>query len=208
MKKSYYFGIAISISLSALLLTGCGQNAVDKASPAQTAAVSDPIPNEIDANYTEKLKTEAYGKEEIEASQAYVSRVILQLSEIETFGSLYNQPVGIESGNSEDLSRYSELMKKIDEQKAVLYLIKLNKSFDNMEDAFNEYLLALQADFEIEMYFTDPKKYNEEKNEKITGTNPDDFITVRKIEEKALENLQNMNKSSNNPSNLIGYAMN
>lgn len=206
MKTKHYFNIAISIAVSAFLLSGCAQNAADKTASATSATVNSPIPTNDDAeneiNYTEKLKTEGYSTKDIEASQAYVSRVMLQLNEIETFGSIYNQPVGIENG-TDNASKYSELMAKIDEQKAVYYIVRLNESFNSLEDAFNEYLLALQADIEIDLYFKDLEKYNDAKNEKLSGTRPDDFITVRDIEEKALENLQNMNNSSKNPGNSL-----
>lgn len=68
-----------------------------------------------------------------------------------------------------------------------------------MEDAFNEYLFSLQSDLDIEGYFMDREKYTEEKNEKMSTINSDEFITTRNIEEKALEKLQNMNNSGKSP---------
>ena len=207
MKTRYYFNIAILIVVSAFLLSGCGQNSVEKTSALPTSATNTPVSTDsdtqIEPNYIERLESEGYSKEEIEASQAYVSRVVLQLNEIETFGSIYAQPAGIESVNTDDTSKYSELLSKIDEKKSVYYLAKLNRIFKSMEDAFNEYIFSLQSGLDIETYFKDKEKYNEAKNEKITVINSDNFITSKDIEEKALEKLQNMNNSSKSPNQIV-----
>ncbi|OPZ87369.1 MAG: hypothetical protein BWY74_03414 [Firmicutes bacterium ADurb.Bin419] len=203
MKIRYYFNIAILIAVSAFLLSSCGQNSAEKASALPTSTTNTPVSTGSDAeaetNYIERLKSEGYSSEEIETSQSYVSRVVLQLNEIETFGSIYAQPAGIESVNTDDTSKYPELLSKIDEQKSVYYLAKLNRVFNSMEDAFNEYLFSLQSDLDIEGYFMDREKYTEEKNEKMSTINSDEFITTRNIEEKALEKLQNMNNSGKSP---------
>lgn len=202
MKKRYYLKIAVSATVAVFLLTGCAQNSTEKTSAVPTATVNSPITTNSDAeskiNYTDKLKSEGYISQDIKSSESYIRRVMLQLNEIETFGSINIQPAGIGNSSSEDSTKYSELLSKIYEQKAIYYLVKLNSDFNSMEDALNEYLLALQSDFDIENYFIDKKKYNEAKSEKLSGANFGEFITVRDIEEKVLENLQNMNNLNNN----------
>lgn len=170
MKKSYYLNIAISITLAALLLTGCEQNAAQKASTQPTSAITSPASTnnkaESEINYTEKLKSEGYSTKDIESAQSYVSRIVLQLNEIETFRGINTEPAGIGSENTDDSSKYSELLSKIDEQKAVYYLVKLNSDFNSIEDALNEYLLALQSDLDIDTYFKSKEKYNEAKTKR------------------------------------------
>lgn len=200
MKKRYYLYITLIIAASTFMLSSCQQNSAKEPLPTTTSATNTAIPTASDAktdsNYLEKLKAEGYSPEEMEAAQTYVSRVLLQLNEIETFGRIYTKPGAIESFDTDDTSRYSELLLKIDEEKAVYYLAKLNRIIKSMEDAFNEYLFSLQSDLDIETYFKDKEKYDKEKNEKLSTLSSDGFITTRDIENTALEKLQNMNNPS------------
>lgn len=207
MKKKYYFGIAVSITIATLLLTGCEQNKAEKTSAYKAPTTNSPVATnsnvESKINYIEKLKSEGYSTEAIKSSQSYISRVMLHLNEIETFSSINTEPAAIGSDNTDDSAKYSELLSKFDESKAVYYLVKLSSDFNSLEDAFNEYLVALQSDLDIDMYFKDKEQYNVSKSKKASGANSDKFISVRDIEERALEGLQNMNNSNKNTNQLL-----
>lgn len=196
MKKRNPTNIAFILVSTAFILTGCAQNPVPQVSTKPTSALSIPTSTNSKTNSNDKLLSENYSKEDIQTSESYLSRVILQLNEIETFSSINHQPSGIDS-NSEDSAKYSELLSKIDQKNAVYYIVKLNSDLGDLEEALNEYFLSLQCELDIQLYFGDKEKYNDEKKEKMSGINSDELINVKKIEEKALENLQNINNSNN-----------
>lgn len=207
MKKKYYFGIAVSIIVATLLLTGCEQNKEEKISAYKTPTVNSDVATnsniESKFNYAEKLKSEGYSTEAIESSELFINRVLLQLNEIETFNSINTEPAVLGNNNADDSAKYFELLSKFDEAKAVYYLVKLSNDFNSLEDALNEYLIALQSDIDIDTYFKDKELYNASKNKKAQSTNSNKFISVRDIEEKALESLQNMNNSNKNTNQLL-----
>lgn len=151
-------------------------------------------------NYVEKLKSEGADIKDIEASQLYVKRIILQLSEIQTFSdSIGLQPavnIDLYSEETDDSMKYSELFAKIDEDKAVYYLVKLKSSFGSLEEVFDEYLLSLQLDIDLDTYLTNKNSYDKLREEKLSGIMESSLITVRKIETKAFENLQKLNDSN------------
>ncbi len=200
MKIRIYTNIAFIIVSITFLLGGCARNQAPQISTSPTSIVISPTPTYNSTNsetdYTNKLMSEGFSTEDIRSSESYLSRVILQLNEIETFSSINFQPSSIES-NSDNSAKYSELLSKIDAQKALYHIVKLNNDLQSLENALNEYLLSLQFDLNIELYFEDKEKYNDEKKEKMSGINSHELITVRDIEEKALENLQNINNSNN-----------
>lgn len=207
MKKKYYFGIAVSTIIATLLLTGCEQYKEEKTSAYKTPTVNSDIStnsnNESKFNYAEKLKSEGYSTEAIESSESFVNRVLLQLNEIETFNSINTEPAVLGNNNADDSAKYLELLSKFDEEKAIYYLVKLSSDFNSLEDALNEYLIALQSAIDIDAYFKDKELYNASKNKKTPGTNSNNFISVRDIEEKALGSLQNMNNSNKNTNQLL-----
>lgn len=199
MKKKYFINIAFLMALTTLILTSCEQRPIQNISTLPTSTVSTPssADHSVDSetNSTDKLLSEGYNMENIRSSESYLSRIILQLNEIETFSSISHQPFGMEGANI-DSSKYFDLLEKIDEQKALYYIVKLSTDLHSIEDAINEYLLSLQCDLNINLYFEDREKYNNEKKEKVSDINSHELITVRDIEEKALESLQNINNSN------------
>ncbi|GAE90551.1 hypothetical protein [Acetivibrio straminisolvens] len=163
------------------------------------------IPSE---NYVEKLKSEGVDPNKIQSAELFVKRITLQLGEIQTFSSSFNpsspniDPYG---ENSSDTIKYSELSSKISEDKAVYYLVKLEKNFGSMEEIFDEYLLSLQLDIDFDKYLTDKDSYYKLREEKLSKIAESSLITVEDIERKALESLQKFNNSNNN-SNFQGPA--
>ncbi|MDQ2085488.1 hypothetical protein RBH29_03455 [Herbivorax sp. ANBcel31] len=146
-------------------------------------------------NYEEKIEKEGLSDDEIESFEAYVNRIVFQLNEIQTFNSISTQS---DLNTTDDSIKYSELLSKIDTQKAVYFLIKLKDDFNNMEEIFNEYLLSLQLNLDIYTYLDSKNKYIEKKDEMLSEIEEDIIITVSKIEEKAFENLQKLNEENKN----------
>jgi len=208
MKKRNYINTAILIALTALILSSCDQNPPKNTLTTHTSTVSSQPSTNSETNPIDKLKSEGYSTEDIQSSESYLSRIILQLNEIETFSSINFQSSNIENSNSNDSADYSALLSKIDEQKAIYYMVKLNNNLNSLEESLNEYLFCLQSELDIELYFEDKEKYNDEKNEKMSSLNSDEFITVRDIEQKALENLQNINNSNNSNPTVPGAKNN
>ncbi|HOQ38204.1 MAG TPA: hypothetical protein PLR73_10930 [Acetivibrio sp.] len=160
-------------------------------------------------NYIEKLKSENVDTKEIESAELYVKRVTLQLNEIQTFSNnagflpsaadpvLYNP-------NTDDTLKYSELSSKIDEKKAIYYMIKLKDIFGTKEKVFDEYLISLQLDIDLGMCITDRDSYEQLRKEKLAGIVESDLITAEKIDEKAYKSLQRLNDINKNNYPNIG----
>ncbi|MFZ5989894.1 MAG: hypothetical protein ACOYWZ_22585 [Bacillota bacterium] len=174
-------------------------------------------------DYIKKLKAEGFDPKDIDSAELYVKRVILQLSEIQTFSdSIGLRPdisIDIHSEKADDSVKYSELLSKIDERKAVYYLVKLKKDFNNTEEVLDEYLISLQLGLDLDTYISDKKNYDKAKTEKMSAVVESDLITVNQIERKAFENLQKLNESNKNsypgknqdiynPSNNLGPDIN
>jgi len=146
---------------------------------------------EVDA-----LLNEGYKKEEIGSSKQYVQGVISNLNQIVSFSSSNNiipQP-GIEEDSSEDVSRYQDLITKIDIDKAVYHMIKANNLLGSKENVFDEYLITLQLDLDINELITDRTTYEKKKNEKLTGVDQSSLITADDITQKMLESIQKQNE--------------
>lgn len=211
MKKKI-FSATIIIGLISVLATGCTEKTPQATTPVPTveatitsatpqpSSVNTQMPTNNTSDETneeanvENLASDGYDEESIQACESYVSRVILQLNEIETFSRISLQPAGTDT-TSEDAASFSELLAKIDEQAAIYYITKLSNNFDSLEDATNEYLFTLQADIDIQLYFSDKASYDKQKTDLLSNTSSD-YITVRAIDEQALAYLQNINNAN------------
>ncbi|HPC99840.1 MAG TPA: hypothetical protein PLA01_00650 [Acetivibrio sp.] len=154
-------------------------------------------------DYIEKLKSEGANEKEIESAELYVKRVMLQLNEIQTFSNnsgfhLSAADPGLYNQDRDDSLKYLELSSKIDEKKAVYYILKLMDGFGSMDKAFDEYLISLQLDIDLDMYITDKNSYGRLRSEKLSGIIEEDLITAEKIDEKAFESLQKLNDANKN----------
>jgi hypothetical protein len=76
---------------------------------------------------------------------------------------------------------------------AIALMVKLQETFGGLEQALNEYLLALQLNLDLEDYAADPDAYRKTKEEQLAGKPLFTAITLQSIEEFALERLQEEN---------------
>jgi hypothetical protein len=213
---------ALLLSFSACQSGSTGNNAVptDNAQFSESTSNLDTTPSKensgnnnnltsVSANettstdYIEKLKSEGANEKEIESAELYVKRVILQLNEIQTFSNnsafhLSAADPGLYNQDRDDSLKYLDLSSKIDEKKAVYYILKLMNSFGSMEKAFDEYLISLQLDIDLDMYITDKSSYDRLRAQKLSEIIEEDLITVEKIDEKAFESLQKLNDVNKN----------
>lgn len=157
----------------------------------------------LDEDFVEQLKKEGFSEQDITEVKLLEERVAFQLQEI-TAGSQTNQvkieTPKVDSSNniteSDDISEYEELSKKIDIKNAVYFMLKLKADFGSYEKVFDEYLYALQADLDLNAYIKDKKAYSKSKDEKRLLLDDQKVITLEKIEEKSIEKIQKENKES------------
>jgi 3-methyladenine DNA glycosylase Tag len=151
--------------------------------------------NGLDDNFLKKLNSEGFKNEEITEVKMLVERVIFELEEItasssENVKNIPSTVVETNKNDEADVSAFSELLSKMDTKTAVYLLLKLNKDFGTNENTFDEYLLSLQIDVDLGTYIIDKDSYEKEKNEKSVGVDTSNIITLAKIEERMLKNLQ------------------
>ncbi|TYQ16447.1 UNVERIFIED_CONTAM: hypothetical protein Cloal_2988 [Acetivibrio alkalicellulosi] len=155
--------------------------------------------NDNQSDFFNQLEYEDFSEKDIESANIYVKRIIFQLNEIDTFRNLgAHSDISDDffSYSSDDVSRYSQILAKIDENKAVYYLIKLKDHFSTQDEIFNEYLVSLQLDIDFDMYINDKDLYHDQKVQKLSEITESSLITINHIEQKAFENLQRLNESN------------
>jgi hypothetical protein len=195
---------SIIIAASAYIFNG---NLNNKTVPSQKEAslnnINSPVssPKETSSqtdwkDMVDKLESQGYTRQDIDSSQQYVEKVMLNLNEIAaTSEGLNLQPAAnIPDGENTDSARYTELQSKIDIYKATYLMVKLKKEFKSIESVFDEYLISIQLDMDLNDYLSDRDKYEKSKNEKMSGKDITGFITVEQIERKMLENIQKQNE--------------
>jgi hypothetical protein len=163
--------------------------------------------NGLDDNFLKKLNSEGFKNEEITEVKMLVERVMFELEEItasssENVKNISSTEVESDIKDEEDLSAFSELLSKMDTKTAVYLLLKLNMDFGTNENTFDEYLLSLQIDVDLGTYVIDKDSYEKEKNEKIAGLDTSKIITLAKIEERMLKNLQKDTPTNNDNKSL------
>lgn len=149
-------------------------------------------------DYAQLLQTGGYSKKDIDSARIYVERFISDVNQILTFEeSLALQPgSNADENKPENLDVYKELSAKLDENKAVYFMLKLKNDFNGIDKVFDEYLLTLQIDLDIGDYLKDKDMYNKSRTEKLSAKNSLEFITFEQTERKALEDLQKQNEQN------------
>ena len=172
----------------------------------------------LDDEFINKLKKEGFNDDEITEVKLIEERVMFQLEEItsETLadkekilpqpndpditGSIIqtaDKPQGYNNLSSDDgLDSYQELYKKVDVKDAVYFMLQLKADFGSYENAFDEYLFALQTGLDLNEYIKDKKAYLKIKDEKKLLLDERKLITLEKIENKSIEKTQTENKES------------
>jgi hypothetical protein len=147
--------------------------------------------------YIDQLKQEGYAEEEIMEAKLLIERVLYQLNEIVESDELepVNPVTEIQGSekSKEDLSAYRKIVDNFQEKEAVYLLLKLKDDFGSKEEVLNEYLFSLQADIDLGLYIQDKEQYLKEKEDKSIAFMREDIITLAKIENKMLENIQQEN---------------
>lgn len=156
----------------------------------------------VEADIIKKLREDGHSDEELTQANMNIERVIFQLKEIassvEEMPTMnYIKAEEIEE-NQEDISSYTKLLSQINPNTAIYLMLKLKSDLGSMKNVLDEYLYALQIEINLEKYIEDKEAYKEEKIEKSLGINPDEIITLDKIEEKILEKLQRENEAMKN----------
>jgi hypothetical protein len=178
----------------------------------------------LDEDFIKKLKKEGFKEQDINEVKLLAERVTFELQEItdnsknkQNQASDGNQAANVQKpktdagsinndskngfnikGNkadSQDISAYEELAKKLDTKNAIYFMLKLKTDFEGYEQVFDEYLFSLQAELDLNDYIKDKKAYEKKKEEKKLVLDPQKVITLEKIEQKSLEKTQNESDS-------------
>jgi hypothetical protein len=169
-----------------------------------------------DEAFMDDLKKEGFTETEITEAKLFSERILFQLNEITYAANTRHGQPGVEilpglssvknSGyeatqNAKDMPApaddylYMELADKFDIKRAVTLMLKLKEDFGGIEQVMDEYLFSLQAGINLEEYYTDKPAYLEKRDEKRIEIGLMNIVTVQKIEEKALESIQNTIKT-------------
>lgn len=143
-----------------------------------------------------------FSNEDVMEAKFLVERLIFQLTEITEYTEIEvnNPSAEVYSPKEDDIHIYKKLLDEINLDTAVYLILELKEDFGTLEDVLNEYLLSLQLEIKLENYLEDKDKYLSDKAEK-TITMIGEPITLAKIEEKMLEEIQKQNSANINQSN-------
>ncbi|MDT8718754.1 hypothetical protein IAI10_19020 [Clostridium sp. 19966] len=147
----------------------------------------------------ENLTKQGYSDKEILEAKMLVERVEEQLNDITQQDGNKDITEDFTDENAkteEDTNQYIELLKKYKAEAAVVFLLKLKSDFGTEEKVLDEYLYSLQLDLDLNLYITDKKQYEKEKEDKNSEVDTNKIITLEKIEAKQLEIIQKQNKKS------------
>lgn len=154
----------------------------------------------LGAEEADKLKDDGFSEDEIMEAKTLVERVIFQLDELQQDDGIGAAP-GIsnrQTNQNEDAAGYNALLSKLELKKAVSAILKVKKKFNNIYEAMDEYLCALQLDLDIEEMLVDNSKYDEKKQEKLLTVDRLSIITVSSIETKLMDKLLTENIKETN----------
>lgn len=146
----------------------------------------------------EDLTAQGFSQEQIKGAQDYVERIRLQLQDI-----LLVPTVQVSGHMDDEKEEFQQLAEKISVETAVYFLLHFDDQQENFSNAMDEYLCCLQLDLEIQMYFEDREKYEQEKIEGQIRRQKK-LITVFDIESKLLEKLRGEQAEIGQPTPQIG----
>lgn len=160
----------------------------------------------IDAGFINSLRKSGFSNNKIIEAKSLVERVNSQLKQIlDSYkDESLTTPNKIDSENvdKQEIESYKVLASKIEAKTAVYLLLRLEKDFESMDKIFDEYLLSLQIDTDLNKYIVDKKGYEKEKIEKSAKFDMSKIITMAKIESKLMEVIQKENSKIMNTSNV------
>lgn len=158
---------------------------------------------DIGDEFLKKLRQEGFSDNEILEAKAVAERVAFQLNEVASGDRPEAQALNADevldgNGGDSGLEAYRQLAGEFDYKTCLFLLLKLKGEFGSLQKVMDEYLCALQLGLELETYLIDGDAYTKQKNEKSAAVKEQDIITVQKIEEKLLSELQKNNTAIRN----------
>jgi hypothetical protein len=150
----------------------------------------------LEEDFSERLTME-FKNEEIMEARLIVERLIFQLQEITEKEQTKVLTPSVEVNEVKqgeiDISSYEKLLEELHLETAIYLSLKLDEDFGSIEAVLDEYLFALQMDLQFETYLNDKTQYMKNREEKSLGITQDKVITLAKIEEKMIEQIQSNN---------------
>ncbi|MCX7748317.1 MAG: hypothetical protein N2645_15745 [Clostridia bacterium] len=174
-----------------------------KSSPMYTLAPKTPG--------TPKTPSKDFSSEELTKARSLVEKIIFNLNEITSLDpTTAVQDPHTDDNTQNDVSKYTDLLAKIDVDKAVQLIIMLEKDFKGYENAFNEYLLSIQAGLNLDDYTKDRTSYLKAKEDKLKELGLTEIITIDSIENAVIEKIHERNERNrqNNSPNLPNLPQN
>ncbi len=153
----------------------------------------------LEEELVKSLKKEGFSDEDITYAKMLYDRVEFQLQQIEWNAeapAAIHGTAGELDKTSEDTGTYRELAAKIDKSDAICSMLRLKEDMGSIEAAFDEYLASLQLDIDINEYIADKDSYLDKKEQKLFLLGAENIITISKIEEKALLQIQKENSAA------------
>ena len=157
-----------------------------------------------DDEFIKKLQEEGFTDESINEVKMLVDRVLQQIKDIISDSKIKSIYVTADtSDDKEEISKYEKLSEQINTQNAIYFTLKLKSDFGSYEQALDEYLYSLQLELDLNDYIKDKNAYSDKVAEKKLYINDEQKITVAKIDEKALQILQNELTKENTPDKTV-----
>lgn len=129
-----------------------------------------------------------------------VERLSYQLEQILADDIVPNSIISVgenDANQEEERRKYKSLYEKINISDCIEFMLMLENQFNGFVGVINEYLLSLQIEIDLRVCLSDPKGYEEEKNEKKALIDFNSIITAEIIEMKLLKKLQSNNSYLN-----------
>ncbi|MEK3713733.1 MULTISPECIES: hypothetical protein [unclassified Paenibacillus] len=163
-----------------------------------------------------ELRQKGFQDDEIMEAKMLTERTMQQLKEVVSSAeSMVEKPEASPdpSGSAEEdlQSAYVTINEQFNEGEAVTLLLTLQQEFGSMEAVMNEYLLSLQIGLNLKDYITDPKTYQENKEQQTITLKESEIVTLDALEKRMLEQLQQGNEAPDlkvaekdyDPSNMV-----
>lgn len=142
-----------------------------------------------------ELRQKGFHDDEIMEAKMLTERTMQQLKEVTgSAATTVENPAAMtdmtRSAEVELQSAYTKINEQFNEGEAVTLLLTLQQDFGSIEAVMNEYLLSLQIGLNLEDYLTDPKIYQENKEQQTITLQEGEIVTLEILEKTMLEQLQ------------------
>ncbi|MEK5033724.1 hypothetical protein MKY96_19885 [Paenibacillus sp. FSL R7-0302] len=149
-----------------------------------------------------ELRQKGFQDDEIMEAKMLAERTMQQLKEVvSSAASMVEKPEASAEpfGSAEEdmQSAFVTINEQFNEGEAVTLLLTLQQEFGSMEAVMNEYLLSLQIGLNLKDYITDPKAYQENKEQQTITLKESERVTQDALEKRMLEQLQQASQAPN-----------